>query len=149
MKITVKLLREQRACGPGIVAFQKQFQKPVELASVVKYAIKSKDFELLRYANWLIVRCLTHEQKVEYAIHAAELVIGIYEKKYPSNTAPRKAIEAAKAYLANPCEKTKKAADAAADAAYAAADAACATDAAAAARAASISGPGACSCSSA
>ena len=87
----------------------------------------------MQYANWLIVRCMTtHEQKVAYAIYAAELVIGIYEKKYPGNLASRKAIEAAKAYLANPCEKTRKAA---AYAAYAADDADAAAYAAAAAAA--------------
>ena len=59
-----------------------------------------------------------------YAIYAAEQVIGIFEKKYPIDKRPRKAIEAAKAYLKRPCAETKKAAYAAAYAAYAAAYAA-------------------------
>ena len=82
-------------------------------------------------AYWLIVRFMSHVEKVLYAIFAAEQVLGIYEKKYPEDGRPRKAIEAAKAWIKNPFEETKKAAyaadaaaRAAAHAAYAAADAA-------------------------
>jgi hypothetical protein len=74
---------------------------------------------------------MTKEQRVQYAIFAAEQVIHIYEKKYPEDKRPRQAIEAAKAYLENPCAKTKAAAAAAAYAAYAAAYAAYAAAAAA------------------
>ena len=69
-------------------------------------------------------------KSVKMAIFSAESVLGIFEKKYPNDTRPRVAIEAAKAYISNPTD----AADAA-DAAYAAyaayaADAADAADAA-------------------
>jgi hypothetical protein len=64
----------------------------------------------------------TKEDSVAMAVFAAELVIDIYEKKYPNDERPRKAIEAAKIWLKNPSDKN---ADAhAAHAAYAAADAA-------------------------
>jgi len=53
-------------------------------------------------------------QKVQYAVFAAEQVIDIYEKKYPDDERPRKAIKAAKDYLKSPSKKTKAAADAAA-----------------------------------
>ena len=56
------------------------------------------------------------EDSVALAIFAAEKVIGLYEKQYPGDDRPRKAIEAAKAYLENPA----RAADAARAAAYAA-----------------------------
>ena len=56
------------------------------------------------------------EDSVALAIFAAELVIDIYEKKYPNDDRPRKAIEAAKAYMNNPSD--------AANATYAAANAA-------------------------
>lgn len=69
------------------------------------------------------------EDSVALAIYAAELVIGIYEERYPNDLRPRSAIEAAKAYLAEPTEEKR----AAADAACAAAGAADATDAACAA----------------
>ena len=67
----------------------------------------------------------TQKDSVAMAIYAAELVIGIYEKKYPKDDRSRKAIEAAKKWLKNPTQKNKDAAaHAAADAAYAAAYAA-------------------------
>ena len=69
------------------------------------------------------------EDSVSLAIFAAELVIGVYEEKHPNDDRPRKAIEAAKAWLADPSEKPVFA-----DAIYAAAAAA---DAARAARASS------------
>ena len=69
-------------------------------------------------------------QKVQYAIFAAEQVIDIYEKKYPDDLRPRKAIEAAKSYLDNPCKKTKAYAAAYVDDAAAAAAAAADDDAA-------------------
>ena len=69
------------------------------------------------------------EDSVELAIFSAELVIDIFEKKYPKDDRPRKAIEAAKAYLVAIKSGNKKAAAAAAAAdaaraAYAAARAA-------------------------
>ena len=39
------------------------------------------------------------EDSVALSIYAAELVIGYYEKIYPNDDRPRKAIEAAKAWL--------------------------------------------------
>jgi hypothetical protein len=60
------------------------------------------------------------EESVKLAIFAAELVIGIYEEKYPNDDRPRKAIEAAREYLKNPdaadAADAARAADAAVDA---------------------------------
>ncbi len=58
---------------------------------------------------------------VKLAIYAAEQVISIYEKEYPDDKRPRRAIQAAKKYLKNP---TAARAAYAADAAAYAADAA-------------------------
>jgi hypothetical protein len=67
----------------------------------------------------------TKENSVRLAIFSAELVIDIFEKKYPSDKRPRQAIEAAKAYLKNPEDGSAySAAHAAACAAHAAANAA-------------------------
>ena len=79
----------------------------------------------------------TKEDSVSLAIFAAELVIDIYEKKYPKDDRPRKAIEAAKEWLKNSSTNAYAAANAAANAANAAANAAnAAYDAANAANAA-------------
>ena len=67
------------------------------------------------WANWLIVQLLTRKQKIQFAIFAAEQVIDIFEKKYPDNDKPRKAIEAAKLVLKSDTKKNRDDADAAAD----------------------------------
>ena len=86
-----------------------------------------------------------HRLAVTIAIFFAEDVLPFWERQYPEDMRPRAAIEAAKAWLINPCEKTADAAydaavsassiisaSAAAYAAYAAADAASAAAGAAA-----------------
>ena len=69
----------------------------------------------------MIQKSVNQKQAIKVAIFSAELVIDIYEKKYPEDKRPRQAIEAAKAYLKKPNEANKSAANAAA---YAAANAA-------------------------
>ena len=71
-----------------------------------------------------------YKMYVKYAIYAAECVIDIYEKKYPDDNRPRKAIEAAKKCIENPNEENKLAASYAAYASYAASYAAYASYAA-------------------
>jgi len=124
MKITQDMLVKMGACKEGVDWFEKQSNHT--LIALAKAAINGNKFQ---YANWAIVRLMSHKQKVKYALFAAEQVLDIFEKKYPEDDRPRKAIEAAKAWLKNPCKET---ADAAANAADAAADAAAnAADAAA------------------
>jgi hypothetical protein len=67
------------------------------------------DMRIVKAYKW------TKTDSVELAIFAAELVIDIYEKQYPNDDRPRKAIEAAKAYIKDPSRAAY-----AADAAYAA-----------------------------
>ena len=126
MKITKEWLEEKSACRSGVEWFTTQ--KESDGVEVVKKLTKKKK---LNWANWLIVRIMSYEQYVSYAVFAAEQVIDIYEKKYPKDKKPREAIEAAKKCIDNPSEENKKAAAAAADdAAYAANAATAATDAA-------------------
>jgi hypothetical protein len=72
----------------------------------------------------------TNEENQLIAIGVAEIVLVIYERKYPNNDVPRKAIQAAKDYLngsmsldelRTAAADAADAADAAYDAAYAAA----------------------------
>lgn len=68
------------------------------------------------------VHLMSDTKKREFAIFAAELVLPIFEKKYPDDKRPRNAIDAAKAVLKNDTpENREKARDAAATA-YAAAN---------------------------
>jgi len=135
--LTVTWLQEQHACDEGIDWFTAQRQRAV--IPVLRALEADRHWP---WANWLIVRVMTYQQYVAYAIYAAEQVLAIYEKQYPNKRQPRRAIEAAKACLTNPSPQNKKVAAAAAAAAYAdaavaAADAAdAAADAAVAAAAA-------------
>ena len=138
MKLTEQWLREKSACSEGVEWFLKQ--KEIDVVKVLKKLIKEKK---LPWANWTIVRVMNYKQRVQYAVFAAEQVIGIFEKEYPDDKRPRQAIEAAKKCIENPSKENKKAAadayaaaDAAASAAAAAAHAAAAAAAAAAAYAA-------------
>ena len=133
MEITEKFLRiDNHACDEGY----KWWLSNEEPTDVIATAKKLNSDGHNNWSNWLIVRFMSHEQKVQYAIFAAEQVIDIYEKKYPNDDRPRKAIEAAKNYLKDKSLKNKKAAYAAAAADAAAAARAAAARAAAAAAAA-------------
>ena len=74
------------------------------------------------YSKMRIKRAYKWQKKdsVELAIYSAKLVLPIFEKEYPKDKRPRKAIEAAQKYIKNPSEKNRAAAG---DAAWAAGDA--------------------------
>jgi len=72
-------------------------------------------------------------------VDAAKSCVHIWNEKYPEDERPNKAIEAAEAWLSNPCEETANAAYAASAAAYAASASASANAAYAAYAAASAS----------
>ena len=67
----------------------------------VKKLIKA---DKLDWANWTIVWSLNKINMIKYAVFAAELVLPIFEKKYPNDDMPRKAIEAAKQFILYPTE---------------------------------------------
>jgi hypothetical protein len=126
MKITLEWLEKERACSSGVEWFKAQ--KKSEHDEVINSLVEENLFD---WANWTIVRLMTHSQKIEYAIFAAEQVIDIFEKQYPDDKRPRNAITAAKKVCAHDTLETwdaardaAGAAGAAANAAYAAADSA-------------------------
>ena len=123
MRITIEWLKEKRSCSEGIVWFENQ--KLSESVDVLKSLIKE---DKLDWANWTIVRVMERIQYLQCAVFAAEQVLGIFEKKYPTDDRPRKAIDSARKCLENNSEENRGAAyvaaNAAADVAYAAADAA-------------------------
>ena len=126
MKITKEWLRKNNACSSGVKWFLSQKE-----TDAGKIMLKLIDENIGADALWVMHKCIkTKKQAVLIAIFAAESKIDIFEKKYPEDKRPRKAIEAARAWLENPCSKTKKDAysaysaySAAASAAYYAADA--------------------------
>ena len=127
MRITNEWLKEHSACVEGYKWSQTHENR--ELGPFIKALL---DADHWPWANWVVVRCMNKKQNVQYAVFAAEQVIEIFERKYPDDKRPRQAIEAARAYIDNPCAKTK----AYASAAYAAASASAASAAYAAASAA-------------
>ena len=103
--ITIKWLKKEDACKEGIKWFKKQKER--EVIKVVKALMNDKHLD---WANWLLPRTMTYKQYVSYAIFAAEQCLSRWEKKYPKDRRPRKAIEAAKKCLKNPSKKNKDAA---------------------------------------
>ena len=132
MKITLEKLNQVGACRNCYRLLKANFPDGGEFRDVVERAIA---IGALDDALWLAPRVLTKEDAVRYAVFAAREVLPIFEDKYPHYNRPRAAIESAEAWLANPCDETSRAVDAAADAAFAAFAAASAADAAASAAA--------------
>ena len=134
MKVTLDWLRKNGACSEGVNWFKSQDKS--DLAKVVDSLMKQDHFQ---WANWTLVRFLDRQQKIQYSIFAAEQVINIFEKKYPDDKRPRKAIEAAKKCLEADTGENRKASAAASAAAAADASFADASFAASAAAASAAS----------
>ena len=140
-------LKSFNPCPSGYEWYEKNcLEKEItDTATILRMLMEADEWQ---YARWTAARALGREGRLKWAIFSAEQVLDIYEKRYPKRLAPRKAIEAARAVLANDTQENRElarqacAADAAAAyadaayAAYAAAAAAYAADAAYAAAAA-------------
>ena len=123
MKMTNGWLKEIGACREGVEWFNNQ--KETDGTKVIKKLIKE---DRIDWANWTICRVFSKKQKIQYAVYAAEQVIDIFEKKYPDDKRPRKAIEAAKKCIENDTEENRSAAESAASAESAARSAASAAE---------------------
>ena len=119
MKVTKEFLREKHACAGGYKWFCENCLELGDLEAQIKHLSKYR----YDWANWLLVRLMSLEQKRKYAIFAAKKVLHIFEAKYPTNTRPRKAIKAAEKVLENDTKENRSAAAAAAEDAYIAYDA--------------------------
>ena len=112
MKITKRWLQERRACEGGTKWFLNQ--RASKLDTVVMKLIKEDHYD---WVYWVLVRFMSHTQKVTYAAFAANQVLSIYEKAYPGDLRPRAAIEAAVRFAERPTDESRDAANAAATAA--------------------------------
>jgi hypothetical protein len=137
MTLTLEDLKRLGPCKEGFVWYEKNIK--TENIREILLQVNEKNSS---WARWLFQQLIDKEQAVKIAIYSAELVLHIYEEKYPEDDRPRKAIEAAKEYLETRGTHAAAAADAAhaahaaAYAAHTAAYAAHAADAAYAAAAA-------------
>ena len=112
MKITLKFLKKFNACVEGIKFVEEKGLIGMEAVDFIEKLI---ELDKTEWANWLTTRVLDKINRVRYAVFAAEQVLHIFEEKYPDDKHPRKAIEAAKAYINNPSTDTANTADAYAD----------------------------------
>jgi len=130
MIIDREKLEELDACKEAIVFFKRHYTSADEVAllrDVVQYKEEvEREYgkDIWNWCYWLIAHTLDHVSSVRFSVYAAELVLHIYEDRHPRDQRPRKAIEAAKAWIENPkaagaAAKAAKAAGAAADATYA------------------------------
>jgi len=112
MKITTQWLEDVGACCKAKATHQKQIEADAVklLRQLVKGSYLLKDIpekERLEWATWAISRLLPHQDKVRYAVFAAEQVITIFEKDYPKDHRPREAIAAAKKWAETPTEENR------------------------------------------
>jgi hypothetical protein len=121
MQISTKKIKALNPCADRFNNYLEHYSD--FKGSVADFAM----LENITYEDkiWVLVRLMSHAQKVEFTVKCASSVLDVFEAKF-SDDRPRKALEAAEKWLNNPCEETRLAAYAAADAAYAAADAAAA-----------------------
>ena len=132
--LTKKYLLRIGASEEAVQAFEAQ---PIRDTRQILLGLYEQ--ERYEWANWLLCRVMSRRQRIKYAIHAAEPVLPIFEAAYPGDDRPRKAIKAARAYLAHPSPKTRSAAESAADSAWSAARSAADSAARSAARSAAES----------
>ena len=125
MKLTREWLQEEHACAEGI-KYWEAIGSPDAGETMTRAAADGE----YGYCRWLIAKCMDKPAAVDLAILSAEMALPIFEKKYPEDTRPRAAIEAAKAWRSDPSDENKAKARSDATAATAAADAADAADAA-------------------
>lgn len=102
MTLTLDWLKAKRACEEGVKWFTAQTK--TDAIEVLDALIADGRPD---WASWLIVRVMTRQQQLAYAIFAAEQVLALYEKKHPEDKRPRLAIEAARAVLASDTEANR------------------------------------------
>lgn len=96
MKVTLTFLEERQACNEGKLWVTENGLIGLE---DIEFLQKLIAYDKLAWANWLIVRVMNRVECCSYTIFAAKQVLDIYEKRYPSDNRPRKAIDAAKILL--------------------------------------------------
>ena len=106
-KLTKKKLKSLSPCVDGYEWYLEQNTE--DLQEICNLLLKDKKLTD-DYLLWLLPRMMNRKQKVQYAVFAAELVVDNFEKEFPDDDRPRKAIEAAKAYIKNQTQANKDAA---------------------------------------
>lgn len=107
-------------CEAGFHASERIFDaiQWISPGYIAKVEVRGNDITKDTKQVWSQMRLIkawkwTKEDSVQLAVFAAELVLFLYEKQYPDDDRPRKAIEAARTYLKNPNSAAYRAANAA------------------------------------
>ncbi len=106
MKVTKEQIEALNPCTPGWKWYLKNQEE--ELLTLLLRRNESEPAD----SRWLFTRLMSKEQNVEIAIFSAKQVLPILEEMFHDDSRPRKAIEAAEAWLK---ETTKENTYAAAD----------------------------------
>jgi len=100
MELTKQVLENHGACGECMYWYISNGE-PTSVEETIEKLLASDRHEKFGWSNWLLSHVLPVDDKIRYAIFAAELVIDIFEKEFPEDKRPRNAIEAAREYLSN------------------------------------------------
>lgn len=111
--VDLKWLGEKQACEDVVEYFIKRWNKRIPVKEVIDAVLADDDADN-KWALWIISRLMNRTQAIEWATFSAELVIPIFEEKYPHDNRPRLAIEAAKKVLQSNTRKKRDAAHSAA-----------------------------------
>jgi hypothetical protein len=73
MKLSLKILKQNGACQEGINYYIK-IKSPDTIENGIQTILKSKNKSKYQWSNWLLSKVLTKENKINYAIFAAEQI---------------------------------------------------------------------------
>jgi len=118
MLLTKQILENHRACDRGMLWYTSNGE-PASVEETIEKLLAPKAKLLALnghekrfdwsncsstshdWSNWLLSRVLPLDDKIRYAIFAAELALDIFEKEFPEDKRPRNAIKSAREYLSN------------------------------------------------
>ena len=112
-KITKQFLVKHNACKDGYKYWCGSGK--INVDEFIEHCINDKDNAdtddtPLNYANWLIVRCMDRKQNIAYAVFSAYQCLPEFERVFPDDNRPRKAIEAAAACIKHNTKENRSAA---------------------------------------
>ena len=114
--ITKEWLVKNGACEEGIEWFKAQGTQDTK--ELLKKAVKDDATYCIKF---FIEKAFNKDQSVKLAVYSARLCLENFERKFPDDDRPRKAIEAAENWIKNQCKETELAARSAARSAWSAA----------------------------
>ena len=98
MKITNKFLHDNRACKSSYKWVYENNLIDLEHEEFINKLLFNNRYD---DANWILVKLFNKKQAIRYAINIAELVLDVFEDKFPIDKRPREVIETIKGYLNN------------------------------------------------